>query len=108
MAGKAYEEAIAGLNKLLSEKGELNEVAAEKIKLVTAELQATKAGFDPIERIKSGFLRFKTEKYEYVTFLLSVFLFVFWYHMCGVCCSLLRPSEGRTPTHNFFLFILDN
>ncbi|KAJ8451637.1 hypothetical protein Cgig2_018271 [Carnegiea gigantea] len=64
MAGKAYEEAIAGLNKLLSEKGGLDDVAAEKINQVTAELQATKTGFDPVERIKSGFLRFKTEKYD--------------------------------------------
>ncbi|KAH9627204.1 hypothetical protein KSS87_020750 [Heliosperma pusillum] len=70
MAGKAYEEAIAGLSKLLSEKGELEDVAAAKIKQVTAELQATtqnggsKPEFDPVERIKSGFTRFKTEKYE--------------------------------------------
>lgn len=74
MGSKAYDEAIAGLSKLLSEKGGLDEEAAAKIKLLTAELKATatatengngcsKAGFDPVERIKAGFIRFKTEKY---------------------------------------------
>lgn len=69
--GSKYEEAIAGLTKLLSEKGGLDEVAAAKIKQVTAELQgqvtqngAAKDGSEPVERLKSGFLRFKTEKYE--------------------------------------------
>ncbi|XP_074309880.1 carbonic anhydrase 2-like isoform X2 [Silene latifolia] len=71
MAGKAYEEAIAGLSKLLSEKAGLEDTAAAKIKQLTEELQgkATENGgpqpeFDPVERIKSGFNRFKTEKYD--------------------------------------------
>lgn len=75
MANKVYEEAIAGLTKLLSEKEGLDDVAAAKIKKITAELQGqtTQNGvakgkadlkFDPHERIKSGFIRFKTEKYE--------------------------------------------
>ncbi|KAJ8439538.1 hypothetical protein Cgig2_007055 [Carnegiea gigantea] len=68
MGSTAYDEAIAGLSQLLSEKDGLEDVAAAKIKQVTAELQATQNGgskdtFDPVERIKSGFLRFKTEKY---------------------------------------------
>lgn len=69
--GSKYEEAIAGLTKLLSEKGGLDDIAAAKIKQITAELQGQKAEngvakveFDPVERLKSGFLRFKTEKYQ--------------------------------------------
>ncbi|GAB4839800.1 hypothetical protein Ancab_020510 [Ancistrocladus abbreviatus] len=65
MAENSYEDAIAGLSKLLSEKAELQTVAAAKIKQLTAELQSAESkGFDPIERIKCGFARFKTEKYE--------------------------------------------
>lgn len=62
----AYEEAIAGLKKLLSEKGELGPVAAARIDQITAELQTpnSKVGFDPIERMKNGFIHFKREKYE--------------------------------------------
>lgn len=63
MGSSAYEEAIAGLSNLLSEKEGLNDVAAAKIKQLTAELKATQNGFDPVDRIKSGFLHFKTEKY---------------------------------------------
>nr|AEV42277.1 beta carbonic anhydrase 2 [Mesembryanthemum nodiflorum] len=71
MGTNAYDDAIAGLSKLLSEKKGLDDVAAAKIKQLTAELQqgtkengASENGFDPDERIKSGFIRFKTEKYE--------------------------------------------
>ncbi|CAO2829255.1 unnamed protein product [Amaranthus hypochondriacus] len=79
MVSKAYEEAIADLSKLLSEKGGLDEVAAAKIKQITKELQgdqvaATANGsgngnakddaFDPIHRLNSGFQRFKSQKYE--------------------------------------------
>ncbi|KAK9751041.1 hypothetical protein RND81_02G237400 [Saponaria officinalis] len=69
MGGKAYEEAIAGLSKLLSEKGELEEAAAAKIKQLTADLQSSQNGgptpaFDPVQRLTSGFTRFKTEKYD--------------------------------------------
>lgn len=71
--GSKYEEAIAGLTKLLSEKDGLNDAAAAKIKQITAELQGkpTENGVakdvsvsDPVQRLTSGFLRFKTEKYE--------------------------------------------
>uniref|UniRef100_A0A5B7AGV7 Carbonic anhydrase n=1 Tax=Davidia involucrata TaxID=16924 RepID=A0A5B7AGV7_DAVIN len=65
MAKDSYEEAIAGLKKLLSEKGELEVVAAAKIKQLTAELEATAAkAFNPVERIKTGFTHFKKEKFE--------------------------------------------
>ncbi|KAE8686581.1 Carbonic anhydrase [Hibiscus syriacus] len=50
MGSESYEEAIAALSKLLSEKADLGSVAAEKIKQVTAELEAAAADptkFDP-------------------------------------------------------------
>ena len=63
--GSSYEEAIAGLKKLLSEKGELGPVAAAKVDQITAELKtADGATFDPVERLKNGFIKFKKEKYE--------------------------------------------
>ncbi|XP_021895795.1 carbonic anhydrase 2-like isoform X2 [Carica papaya] len=62
---QSYEEAIAELTKLLSEKAELWNVAAAKIKELTTELEAAKsAQFDPVERLNSGFLHFKKEKFE--------------------------------------------
>lgn len=61
----AYDQAVEELTKLLSEKAGLEDVAAAKIKQLTAELQAAKsADFDPIQRLKTGFLHFKSEKYE--------------------------------------------
>ncbi|KAL3631023.1 hypothetical protein CASFOL_024007 [Castilleja foliolosa] len=62
----AYEEAIAGLQKLLSEKSELGEAAAAKVRELTVALTAgtEKAGFDPDERIRAGFEHFKKENYE--------------------------------------------
>ncbi|PSR87579.1 Carbonic anhydrase [Actinidia chinensis var. chinensis] len=62
MATDSYEEAIAGLSKLLSVKGELAPVAAAKVGQITADLQIE--SFDPIEKIKTGFSHFKREKYE--------------------------------------------
>lgn len=64
--GSSYDEAIAGLKKLLSEKEELAPVAAAKIDQITAQLSTpeTKPAFDPVERIKTGFAKFKTEKYS--------------------------------------------
>ena len=56
----------------------LEKLAAAKIKEITTELQGqadtigqakSKDVFDPVQRVKSGFLRFKTDKYEYVTFI---------------------------------------
>ncbi|CAA0833106.1 Beta carbonic anhydrase 4 [Striga hermonthica] len=61
------EEAIAGLNKLLSEKTELKPVAAAKLRQLTAELTAPRGipvSTDPVERIRTGFAHFKKEKYE--------------------------------------------
>ncbi|KAE8730227.1 Carbonic anhydrase [Hibiscus syriacus] len=67
MGSESYEEAIAALSKLLSEKADLGSVAAAKIKQVTAELEAAAADptkFNPVKRIETGFLHFKKEKYE--------------------------------------------
>lgn len=50
-----------------SEKGELAPEAAAKIQQITAELTtavATKDTFNPVERVKTGFIYFKREKYE--------------------------------------------
>lgn len=57
----SYEDAIAALQNLLSEKSGLGGVAAAKIKQLTAELEAE---FNPVEKIQAGFTHFKTEKYE--------------------------------------------
>ncbi|KAK9113748.1 hypothetical protein Syun_020545 [Stephania yunnanensis] len=64
--GKDYEAAIAGLKNLLKEKGDLEAVAAAKIDQITAELKTAdgNVGFDPVERLKNGFVHFKKEKYE--------------------------------------------
>ncbi|KAE8722025.1 Carbonic anhydrase [Hibiscus syriacus] len=63
MGDKTYEEAIEGLKKLLSEKGELKAAAAAKVDQVTAELKTSASG-DSVERLKQGFIHFKKEKYE--------------------------------------------
>ncbi|KAI3726022.1 hypothetical protein L1987_65819 [Smallanthus sonchifolius] len=65
MGSESYDEAIAALKKLLSEKEDLAPVAAAKIDQITAELKTpdTKPAFDAVERIKTGFAKFKTEKY---------------------------------------------
>ncbi|KAF3685958.1 Carbonic anhydrase [Capsicum annuum] len=64
MANKSYEEAIVSLQSLLSEKGELGPVVAERIDEITAELQQSRKTFDPVQRIKCGWLYFKTEIYD--------------------------------------------
>jgi carbonic anhydrase len=65
MAAESYEETIATLTRLLQEKAELGGIAAVKIKELTAELQAKGSKpFNPDERIRSGFIHFKTEKFE--------------------------------------------
>lgn len=62
---ESYEEAIAGLTKLLSDKADLGTVAAAKIKQITAELEKSDSNqFDPVDRIKTGFIHFKKEKFE--------------------------------------------
>ncbi|CAN8239189.1 unnamed protein product [Cochlearia groenlandica] len=66
MATDSYEAAIKGLKDLLSKKSDLGNVAAAKIKALTAELTELDSGKDSdaaVERIKSGFTQFKTEKY---------------------------------------------
>ncbi|KAK6242085.1 hypothetical protein SCA6_007474 [Theobroma cacao] len=66
MGSGSYEEAIAALSKLLSDKADLQSVAAAKIMQITAELEAAADPnqFDPVKRIETGFLHFKKEKYE--------------------------------------------
>ncbi|KAL4569624.1 hypothetical protein LXL04_025266 [Taraxacum kok-saghyz] len=55
------DDAIEELKKLLSEKSELETVAAAKIKQLTADLEKA---VNPVEKMKTGFAYFKTEKYE--------------------------------------------
>lgn len=66
-ADSDYEEAIAALKKLLSEKGELKASAAAKVGQITMELKSSVDGkpipSDPVERLKQGFITFKTEKF---------------------------------------------
>ncbi|KAM7251710.1 hypothetical protein ACFE04_023593 [Oxalis oulophora] len=64
MATENYEEAIGQLTKLISEKADLGEVAAAKIKQLTADLEAAADRFNPDQRIQTGFSQFKKEKYE--------------------------------------------
>lgn len=67
MGNQSYEEAIEALKKLLSEKGNLKAVAAAKVEQITAELQTGTSEsplFNPIERMKEGFIHFKKEKYD--------------------------------------------
>ncbi|KAK7266093.1 hypothetical protein RIF29_18733 [Crotalaria pallida] len=66
--GKNYEEAIEELQKLLREKTELKATAAEKVEQITAQLGTTSSDGIPSseasDRIKTGFLYFKKEKYD--------------------------------------------
>ncbi|XP_058091645.1 carbonic anhydrase 2-like [Magnolia sinica] len=64
MGKDSYEEAIAALQKLLSEKSELGPVAAMKIDQIRSELQLPPPGISPVERMKIGFDYFKKEKYD--------------------------------------------
>nr|AFX73759.1 carbonic anhydrase [Vigna unguiculata] len=65
---KDYEQAIEELQKLLKEKTELKATAAEKVEQITASLGTSSSGGIPSskasDRIKSGFLYFKKEKYD--------------------------------------------
>ncbi|KAH1098311.1 hypothetical protein J1N35_015232, partial [Gossypium stocksii] len=65
MGSESYEEAIAALSKLLSDKADLGCVAAAKIKQITAELEAAadSTQLDPVKRLETGFLHFKKEKF---------------------------------------------
>ncbi|XP_020203206.1 carbonic anhydrase, chloroplastic isoform X1 [Cajanus cajan] len=66
--GKDYEQAIEELQKLLREKGELRASAAERVEQITASLGTSSSDGIPSseasDRIKSGFLYFKKEKYD--------------------------------------------
>ncbi|XP_002524642.2 carbonic anhydrase 2 isoform X2 [Ricinus communis] len=67
MGKEAYDEAIEALKKLLSEKGELKAEATAKVEQITAELQTASSDskpFNPVERMKEGFIHFKKEKYD--------------------------------------------
>ncbi|TYI94279.1 hypothetical protein E1A91_D02G192100v1 [Gossypium mustelinum] len=66
MGSESYEEAIAALSKLLSDKADLGSVAAAKIKQITAELEAAadSTQFDPVKRLETGFLHFKKENFD--------------------------------------------
>ncbi|KAH1098309.1 hypothetical protein J1N35_015230 [Gossypium stocksii] len=66
MGSESYEEAIAALSKLLSDKADLGSFAAAKIKQITAELEAAadSTQFDPVKRLETGFLHFKKEKFD--------------------------------------------
>ncbi|CAI8608544.1 unnamed protein product [Vicia faba] len=65
MAGESYEEAVADLTKLLSKNTDLADFAAAKIKQLTTELVAAESEpFKPDERIRTGFNRFKKEKFQ--------------------------------------------
>ncbi|BAU01014.1 carbonic anhydrase, chloroplastic isoform X2 [Vigna umbellata] len=65
---KDYEQAIEELQKLLREKTELKATAAEKVEQITASLGTSSSDTIPSseasDRIKSGFLYFKKEKYD--------------------------------------------
>ncbi|XP_022928113.1 carbonic anhydrase 2 isoform X1 [Cucurbita moschata] len=68
MGNGSYEEAIEALEKLLREKGDLKAEATSKVAQITAELksggEAAKPSYDAVERLKSGFIHFKKEKYD--------------------------------------------
>ncbi|NBH31824.1 hypothetical protein D3Z30_12880 [Staphylococcus warneri] len=65
IGNESYQEAIDALKKLLIERGELEPVAAARVDQITAQVATpdAKVAFDPVERIKTGFVKFKTEKY---------------------------------------------
>lgn len=75
-----------------SEKAELGGVAAAKIKELTAELDAAGSKpFNPEERIRTGFIQFKNEKFEYVS-LISLLSFSFIYPL--PCHNRIRNLLG--------------
>ncbi|WZZ30667.1 hypothetical protein YC2023_014068 [Brassica napus] len=68
MGSQSYEDALEALKKLVIEKDDLKTVAAAKVEQITAELKKVSSSdgkpFDPVERIKQGFVTFKKEKYD--------------------------------------------
>ncbi|CDY47630.1 BnaC05g18860D [Brassica napus] len=65
MSTETYEDALKKLGGLLSKKSDLGKVAASMIKKLTVELEEldSNKSSDAVERIKSGFIHFKTHKY---------------------------------------------
>ncbi|CAH8386901.1 unnamed protein product [Eruca vesicaria subsp. sativa] len=65
MSTESYEDALKKLGELLSKKSDLGKVALAKIQKLTAELEELNSNksSDAVERIKSGFIHFKTHKY---------------------------------------------
>ncbi|RVW53115.1 Carbonic anhydrase, chloroplastic [Vitis vinifera] len=66
MAKSSTEVAIEGLKRLLSDKEGLDEIAAAKIEKLTADLQEQdhEEEFDPVRRIKDGFIHFKIHHFD--------------------------------------------
>ncbi|KAI5419634.1 hypothetical protein KIW84_043700 [Lathyrus oleraceus] len=65
MAGDSYEEAIANLTKLLRVNTDFTDFATAKIKQLTTELVAAELEpFNPDERIRTGFNRFRNENFR--------------------------------------------
>ncbi|KAJ8775205.1 hypothetical protein K2173_020209 [Erythroxylum novogranatense] len=66
MGKESYEEVFEALKKLLSDREE-KATAAAKVGQISAELRTASSDskpFDPVERIKNGFIYFKTEKFD--------------------------------------------
>ncbi|KAF8095187.1 hypothetical protein N665_0339s0056 [Sinapis alba] len=65
MSSESFEHTLGRLRELLSKNSDLGNVAAAKIKKVTDELEEldSNKSSDAVERIQSGFMRFKTRKY---------------------------------------------
>lgn len=85
-----------------SEKGELEAVAAAKIKQLTSELEATAAKpFNPVERIQTGFARFKKEKFEYVDctkkLLFRIFTVECFLSLCSSIRKILEYAKYELP-----------
>lgn len=86
------------------EKSELGDIAAAKIKQITAELEAAGSNqFDPVERIRTGFVHFKKEKLEYVnSSKLSLIGFVLAFHFS----SMERQGSSTTANNLYIAFYL--
>ncbi|GAB2284210.1 hypothetical protein Dimus_018676 [Dionaea muscipula] len=57
--GLSDDEAVSKLQKLVSDKGKPEQLAPAKVGQIAGELEA-----EPVERIKTGFIQFKTQKYD--------------------------------------------
>ncbi|KAG6793498.1 hypothetical protein POTOM_002707 [Populus tomentosa] len=106
--GNDYNEAIESLKKLLSDKEELKTVAAAKVEQITAELQTVSSAdpkaFDPVEKIKSGFIHFKKEKYESVIFTLLISSLTILLQESG---TVLRACQRPKPQGAHARLVID-